>query len=120
MLEFTAEELQYFETEMRNYKLPWITKIWKKYGVPFLRFSILPVFIILFILFAIYNSASYGYEWIWGVSKGVMLFYILGFGLFTLIAHIFELASANKLRKRLGLSKSDFKKLISTFQITGM
>lgn len=119
-LDYTADELKYFENEMRKYKLPWITKAWKKYGVPFIRYSILPVFIILFVLFIIYNSVSYGYEWIWDVSKAIVLFYILVFGIFTLVAHVSELISTNRLRKRLGLSKRDFNILVITFQITGM
>lgn len=119
-LDFTTEELEYFEQEMRKYRLPWITKMWKKYGVPFIRYSILPVFIILFVLFVIYNSVSYGYEWIWDVSKAVVLFYIFVFGGFTLISHLSELWSTNKLRRKLELSKWEFQILVVTFQITGM
>ena len=119
-LDYTTEELEYFEQEMRKYKLPWITKAWKKYGVPFIRYSILPVFVILFVLFVIYNSVSYGYDWIWDVSKITVLFYIFVFGGFTLISHLFELWSTNRLRRRLGLSKWEFQILVVVFQITGM
>jgi len=119
-LDYTTEELEYFEQEMRKYKLPWITKAWKKYGVPFIRYSIVPVFVILFVLFVIYNSVSYGYDWIWDVSKITVLFYIFVFGGFTLISHLFELWSTNRLRRRLGLSKWEFQILVVVFQITGM
>jgi len=120
-VDYTAEELQYFEKEMKKYKLPWITKTWKKVGVPFIRYSILPAIILIAIFGAIYNGSAYGQnEWMWTVDKAIGLFYILGFGLFTLISHVAELITANKLRRRLGLSQRDFKIMVVVFQITGM
>jgi uncharacterized membrane protein YbhN (UPF0104 family) len=120
-VDYSAEELEYFEKEMRKYKLPWITKVWKKFGVPFIRYSFLPAIILIVIFGAIYNGSAYGQnDWMWGASKGIALFYILGFGLFTLISHVSELITANKLRKRLGLSQRDFKIMVIAFQITGM
>jgi hypothetical protein len=118
---YTPEELQYFEKELRKYKLPWITKVWKKYGVPFIRYSILPALIIIAVFGIIYNNSVYGQnDWMWTVDKAIALFYIFGFGLFTLISHVAELITTNKLRRRLGLSKRDFNIMVITFQITGM
>lgn len=120
-LDYTVEEFQYFEDEMRKYKLPWITKQWKKIGVPFIRVSFLPVLIIMVIIGAIYNNSAWGQnEWMWTLDKAIALFYIGGFGLFTLISHLSERITANKLRKRLGLSKRDFAILVIAFQIDGM
>jgi len=120
-VDYTAEELQYFEKEMKKYKLPWITKTWKKVGVPFIRYSFLPVLIVLVIFGAIYNGSSYGQnEWMWMFDKIVAFFYIFGFGLFTLISHVAELITTNRLRRRLGLSQRDFKIMVVAFQITGM
>ena len=118
---YTPEELQYFEKELRKYKLPWITKVWKKYGVPFIRYSILPALIIIAVFGIIYNNSVYGQnDWMWTVDKAIALFYIFGFGLFTLISHVAELITTNKLRRRLGLSKRDFNIMVIAFQITGM
>jgi len=120
-VDYTPEELQYFEKELRKYKLPWITKVWKKYGVPFIRYSILPTLIIIAVFGIIYNNSAYGQnDWMWTVDKAIALFYILGFGIFALIAHLAELITTNKLRKKLGLSKKDFDIIIKTFEITGM
>ncbi len=122
VLDYTTEELEYFEQEMRKYRLPWITKMWKKYGVPFIRFTFLPALIIIIIFGALYMSQkNYGqWDWMWTLDKSIALFYIAGFGLFTLISHIFELITTNKLRRRLGLSQRDFRILVIAFQITGM
>ena len=120
-LDFTTEQLEYFETEMRKYKLPWITKMHKKYGVMFARFAILPIILIVAVLGIIYNSSAYGHnEWMWTVDKAIAFFLIFGFGGFTLISHIFERVSVNKLRRKLGLSHTDFNILVIAFQITGM
>ena len=121
-LDYTSEELVYFEQEMRKYRLPWITKMHKKYGVPFIRFTFLPALIIIGVLGFIYmGDRNYGQlDWMWTVDKAIALFYIIGFGLFTLVSHIFELVTTNKLRRRLGLSKWEFQILVIAFQITGM
>jgi amino acid permease len=116
----TPEELRYYETEMLKFKLPWITKVFKKYGAPYLAYSILPVFLVLAILFVIYNSASHGYEWIFGVSKAIILFYLFIIGGFAIVSHITEFLAVNKLRKKLKLYKADFQFLVEKFQITGI
>ena len=120
-LDYTSEELTYFEQEMRKYQLPFIVKAWKKIGVPFMKYSFLPALVLIIVLGIIYGSSGYGRnEWMWTTDKAIGLFYILGFGGFTLISHIFERVSTNKLRKRLGLSRRDFNILVIAFQITGM
>jgi hypothetical protein len=119
-LDYTTEELEYFETEMRKFRLPLICRLWKKYGLYFLSYSIIPVMVILTVLFVIYNHAQYGYDWIWILCKSIVLFYIFGVGGSALISHLLELFTVNKLRKRLGLSKFDFQIFVNQFQITGM
>ena len=120
-LDYTTEELLYFEQEMRKYKLPWITKMHKKYGVPFIRYSFLPALIIIIVLGIIYNGSNTSRnDWMWTVDKAIAFFYIFGFGLFTLVSWIFEKVTVNKLRRRLGLSHYEFNILVIAFQITGM
>jgi hypothetical protein len=120
-IDFTTEQLDYFKKEMKAYKLPWIPKMHYKYGVPFIRYVILPLILYVVITGIIYNGSSYGqHEWLWTVDKAIAFFLIFGFGGFTLLAWIIKKLSINSLRTRLGLSHNDFDILVITFQITGM
>jgi hypothetical protein len=121
-LPYTTEELEYFEKEMRAYRLPKYVKFWKKAGVLFIRFTFLPALIIIIVFGALYMSdKNYGQrDWMWTLDKCIALAYIAGFGLWTLSSHLLELYSTNKLRKRLGLPKWHFQVLVIAFQITGM
>lgn len=86
-LNFTEEQLAYFEKEMKAYKLPWISAMHYKYGVPFIRFGIAPIIVFFIVTFFIYNGSTYGEnQWIWIVDKAIALFLIYGFGGFTLLA----------------------------------
>lgn len=117
-MKYNKDEIK---AELQKYKLPWISKVFKKYGVPFIRYSFLPVLILLGIFGAIYNGSAYGVnEWMWVFDKIVAFFYIFGFGAFALIAHFAERLTANKIRKKLGLTHEEFKILVESYQITGM
>jgi len=117
----TPEEIEYIKTELRKYKLPWISRVWKKYGVPFLRYSFLPVAILMVIFGAIYNGSAPGVnDWMWTVDKAIAFFYIFGIGGLALLGKAAERLTANKLRKRLGLSHEDFKVYVQVYGITGM
>jgi len=120
-LDLTDEQLQYFETEMKAYKLPWIPAMHYKYGVPFIRFGILPIILYVAITGMIYNGSAYGYNtWMFTVDKIIAFFLIFGFGGFTLLAWVIKKLSVNSLRTKLGLSHNDFDILVIAFQITGM
>jgi len=89
--------------------------------VGFIKYTFLPILILLAIFGIIYgNSADGRNEWMWIFDKAVALFYIIGFGLFALISHLSERISANKLRKKLGLSHQEFMMLVEAYQITGI
>jgi len=120
MVDYTQEELQKILKELRSYKLPLLTRIVKKVIYPFFKYSILPVFVILFILFVLYNHHNgYGYEWIWTLGKTVVLFYIIGVAGLSLLGHLCELYSVNRLRRRLVLTHHEFRTMVVTFQIDG-
>jgi hypothetical protein len=120
-LDFTTEQLDYFEKEMRAYKLPWIPKMHYKYGVPFIRIAILPIILYVLVTGIIYNGSSYGqHEWLWTVDMIIAFFLIFGFGGFTALAWVIKKLSINSLRTKLGLSHRDFDILVVAFQITGM
>jgi hypothetical protein len=121
VLPYTTEQLEYFEKEMRAYRLPKWTQWWKKLGVPFIRFTFLPALIIIIVFGVLYNNNPYGYrDWMWTLDKAIAFLYIFGFGLWTLSSYICEWTSTNKLRKRLGIPKWHFQILVIAFQITGM
>ena len=120
-LHHTPEDLDYIKDELYNYKLPWISRVWKKFGVPFLRYSFLPAIILIVILGAIYTGSALGVnDWIWGVIKGIAFFYIFGVGALALIGKAAERLTANRLRKKLGLTHEQFKTYVEVYQITGM
>jgi hypothetical protein len=120
-LDFTTEQLDYFEKEMKAYKLPWIPTMHYKYGVPFIRYSIAPIIVFLIVTFLIYDESAYGHNaWMWSVDKIIAFFLIFGFGGFTLLAWVIKKLSVNSLRTKLGLSHNDFDILVIAFQITGM
>ena len=120
-LDFTTEQLELIEKELRAYKLPWITRMHKKYGVPFIRFTFFPALVLIIVLGLIYMDSKFSHnDWMWITDKVIAFFYIFGFGLFTLTSFIFERTTTNRLRKKLGLSKTDFAILVIAFQITGM
>ena len=117
----TKAENEYIEAELRKYKLPWIAKVWKKVGVAILRYGLLPVVVLMVIFGAIYNGSAPGVnDWMWTVDKILAFFYIFGVGGLALIGHFAERITANKLRKRLGLSHAEFKLYVQAYQITGM
>jgi len=117
----STKEKEEIRAELEKYKLPWITKIWKKYFVPVLRYSFLPVAVLLVIFGAIYNGSTVGVnDWMWTFDKVVAFSYIFGFGLFGVVSKTFERITANKLRSKLGLSHMEFKILIEAYGITGM
>jgi uncharacterized membrane protein len=121
-LPYTFEQLDYFEREMKKYRLPKYVQFWKKAGVWFIRNTFLPALIIIAVFGFLYMSdRNYGQrDWMWTLDKTIALFYIIGFGLWTLSSHLLELYSTNKLRRRLGLPKWHFQVLVIAFQITGM
>ncbi len=121
-LDFTKEELDYLELEMRSFRLPLVTRLWKRYGIPFIKYSFLPMLIIIIILGVLYMSSSNlgHWDWMWTLDKAIAFTYIFGFGIWTLVSHVFELYSTNKLRKRLKLTQREFQILVVIFHITGL
>lgn len=120
-MSFTPDEIKKIKKEFDNYRLPWITKIVKKFVMPVFRRTILPVFAFMVVLGIIYNSTPYGkYEWMWVVDKSLFFFYFIGTVFISFIGHLAEVISTNKLRNRLGLSQDDFKFFIEKYQVTGI
>lgn len=107
---------------LQEFKLPLITRIFKKVWFYFIRYTFVPVFMLLCILFIIYNSIP-GYtefgETIWIISKTIVLFYIFGIGGFALLSHILETLSTQKLCRKLGLTHEELQRYVTIYQIKG-
>jgi len=110
LFDYTSEEINIFVSEIRNYKLPTITRFWKKIGLVFLKYSFLPAFIIMAVFGVLYNDTHI--QWMWVIIESIGLFYIFGMGGIILISHLIGINSTNKLRKKLGLSTNDFNSLV--------
>jgi hypothetical protein len=120
--DLTPEEMANIESQMRAYRLPLFTRIFKKVWFYFLRYSFLPAFIFLVILFCVYSSIpywTYVSDKIWFVCKLIVFFYIFGVGGCALISHICEYLSTNRLRKKLGLTQYEFQYFVVIYQIKG-
>jgi len=113
-MSYTPEEIK---KELENFRLPWIAKIWKKYGVKALSYSVLPIFLTVLVFGIIYNESTRIYDWIWVLLKAIAFVFIFGFGLFALTGHFVEKHAVNKLRKKLGLSHMEFQKYVVEYQI---
>lgn len=116
-MKYSEEEIR---VELLSYKLPWLAKVWKKYGVKALRFSILPLFLTALTFGIIYNESTQIYDWMWWVAKVMVLLLIFGFGTLALLGHLTELVSTNKLRRKLGLTQQEFKNLVIKYGVTGL
>jgi hypothetical protein len=116
-MKYSEEEIK---RELQEFRLPWISRIWKKYGVPALRYSILPAFVIALVFGVMYNESTAIHNWMWVIVKTIVLLFILGFGIFGLLGHVFELIATNKLRTKFGLTHEEFKILVARYQTTGM
>lgn len=115
-LPFTTEQLTYFETEMRKYKVPFLYKI--VFGSLYKAGAIfMPVLILtILILGLIYNSPNSHID-LWGIIKGLGLGVIFGIGGLVLISWIWQRLKVKKECKRLGLTLNQWNLLAIAFQI---
>lgn len=108
---------------LEQYRLPWITRAFKKAWFICLRYTFAPVFVLLCILFIVYNSIS-GYtdagDVIWLICKAIILFYIFGIGGFAVTSLIFEIASVRRLCRRLDITHDEMQYYVVIYQIKGM
>jgi len=114
-LPFTSEQLEYFETEMRKYKVPliykWVFGSLYKWG----RFFMPILFLIIVALGIVHMSTNLD---LWNVIKGFAFFWIFGIGIAVLISWIAQRIKVLKWCKRLGLTLYQWNLLAIAFQIT--
>ena len=118
----TAEREGEIKQALTDYRLPLLTRIFNKVWFCFLRYTFAPVFLLLVILFVIYNSltgwSDFG-DTIWVIAKSIMLFYIFGIGGIALLSNICENISVGRLEKRLGITHDELQYYVTIFQIKG-
>lgn len=118
----TAEREAEIKKALTDYQLPWITRIFKKVWFYFLKYTFVPVFAILIILFIAYNSMSFfspASEVIWIICKTIFFVYIFGVGGFAMTAAICENVSVSLLCKRLNITHDELQFYVIIYQIKG-
>lgn len=115
-LPFTTDQLTYFETEMRKYKVPFLYKIvfgsLYKAGAIFMPLLILTILV----LGLIYNSGRSHFD-LWSIIKGLGLGVIFGIGGLVLISWAWQRLKVKRECKRLGLTLYQWNLLVIAFQI---
>ena len=114
-LPYTPEQLEYFETEMRKYRVPWLYKIvfgslykWGKYFMPLLFLAIL-------VMGLIHTLSSFD---LWVPIKILAFIFIFGIGSLVLISWIWHRLKVLKECKRLGIKLYEWNIMVIAFQIT--
>lgn len=113
-LPYTPEQLEYFEVEMRKYRVPWLYKIvfgslykWGRFFMPIL-------FLCLIILGLIHTLSRYD---LWIPIKVLGLFIIFGIGSLVLISWTWNRLKILKECKRLGIKLYEWNLMAIAFQI---
>jgi hypothetical protein len=114
-LDFTNQELEYLETEMRKYKVPWLYKIvfgslykWGKYFMPLF-------FLVILIMVLIHNFSELD---LWTPTKILSFIFIFGIGGLVFISWAWHRLKVLKECKRLSLTLNEWNILAIAFQIT--
>lgn len=112
--DFTTEQLNYFEQEMKKYRVPFLYKIvmgalykWAKYFYPI-------VFLLIIVLALVHNFSR---QDLFPVIKGIGLVVIFGTLIPLTIAWLWNQAKTKKECKRLGLTKYQWDTLVVVFQL---
>jgi hypothetical protein len=116
-LPYTPEEIEYFETEMKKYRVPLLYKIvfgslykWGRFFMPIF-------FLIIVGLGIVHMSSSLD---LWNIIKVLTFIFIFGIGGIVLISWIWNRLKVLKECKRLGLKLYEWNLLAIAFQITYM
>lgn len=112
-------ELNDYYEKLKQYKSPIITTILLKIWFKGLRYSIIPIFGVMFILGIFYNINSYNIQLtnnIWIITK-ILMFVWFSLGILVLIAHLIDRLKMRIEAKRIGLTIDEWDFLINYFNI---
>jgi len=114
-LPFTPEQLDYFEKEMRKYKVPllykWVFGFLYKYGA-----IAMPLLVVVIIVLGLIYSNGH-HLGLWPIIKILAFGYIFGLGGLTLISFLWHRFKVLIECKRLGLTLKQWNLLAIAFQI---
>ena len=115
-LPFTSEQLTYFESEMRKYKVPWLYKI--VFGSLYKGAAIfMPILIIIVAVLGIIGTKHPEYN-LWVLTKGIALGLIFGIGGLTFVSWVWHRLKVLNECKRLGITLNEWNTMAIAFQIT--
>ena len=114
--DFTTEELERLEQEMKKYKPPFLYKYMMKflynYGAIVIPLTVLVVAILGFI----YMNGNLYFD-LWPIIKGIALTLIIGVGLLGSILHMWNRFKIRRYCKKLGITEVQWNQLVIAFQI---
>ena len=116
ILAFTPAQLDYFEVEMKKYKVPWLYKIVYGYILK-VGAIIIPLMILIIIVLGMFYGSGH-YPFIWPIIKGIAFTLIFGVGGLVLISFLWNRIKILIDCKRLGLTLKQWNTLAIAFQIT--
>jgi len=119
MREFNKEDYEYYHNKLKEYKSPVITTILLKIWFKGLRYSVIPLFGIMFILSIIYNVYSHNIYLtsnIWIITK-ILMFIWFSLGILVLISHLIDRLKMRIEAKKIGLTIDEWDFLINYFNI---
>ena len=115
-LPFTPDQLTYFESEMKKYKVPWLYKL--VFGSLYKSAAIfIPLLVVIVAVLGIIGMKHPEYN-LWIATKIIALSLIFGVGSLTLISWTWQRLKVLNNCKRLGLTLNQWNLLADTFQIT--
>ncbi|MFA5585886.1 MAG: hypothetical protein WDA02_05005 [Saccharofermentanales bacterium] len=112
-------ELNDYYEKLKQYKSPIITTILLKIWFKGLRYSIIPIFGVMFILGIFYNINPYNIQLtnnIWIITK-ILMFVWFSLGILVLIAHLIDRLKMRIEAKKIGLTIDEWDFLINYFNI---
>ena len=113
--DFTTEQLDYFEQEMKKYKVPFLYKIVMGFLSKYAKYVYPLIFLVIIVLALIH---SFSYLDLFPVIKRIGLVVIFGTLVPLTIAWVWNVLKTRRACKKLGITKYQWDTLAVAFQIT--
>ena len=114
-LPFSSEELEFFKGQMKQYKVPRIYKIVMGTLYKYAKYFYPIIFLLIIILALIHSFSNID---LFPLIKGISLIVIFGTLIPLTIAWIWNQIKTYKAYKKLGLTRYQWYKLVSIFNLT--
>ncbi len=114
--DWTTEELENLEKQMRKYKAPFLYKYMMKFLYKYGAIAIPITVLIVTVLGLIYMNSNIHFD-LWPIIKGITLTLILGVGILGSILHMWNRFRIRRYCKKLGITEKQWNLLATAFQI---